>query len=307
MVKMSAPLKKMRPKEVLTKTFQGPAVVCRTPTSHVYMFENGGGDSGDSSEEESHQVVLRPRGKERQKKGAHRPHQPGAADVVLLQLELTQEDSLNKLALQYGCKVADIKKVNNFIREQDLYALKSIKIPVKNHGILTETNRELRPLLSPSSETRVTFEEQPDPDRAAVGASAPSSRLTDFFKGIDQNIERAAQSEIFLSESDCVEPCSQPLLPTPPKTPTNGADCGIQWWNVVFIMLLIGIVLPVFYLVYFKIQATGEIPSSLNITAVPNGSMTVSAVPGQAPKLGIPVPTIPSLDSQFSQTFRAGN
>lgn len=69
------------------------------------MFENGVGDSGDSSEEESHQVALRPRGKERQKKGAHHPHQPGAGDVVLLQRELAQEDSLNKLALQYGCKV----------------------------------------------------------------------------------------------------------------------------------------------------------------------------------------------------------
>lgn len=69
------------------------------------MFENGGGDSGDSSEEESHRVALRPRGKERQKKGASHPHQPGAGDVVLLQRELAQEDSLNKLALQYGCKV----------------------------------------------------------------------------------------------------------------------------------------------------------------------------------------------------------
>lgn len=87
---------------MLTKTFQAPAMVCRTPTSQVYMFENGGGDSGDSSEEESHCVALRPRGKERQKKGAQ---QPGAGHVVLLQRELAQEDSLNKLALQYGCKV----------------------------------------------------------------------------------------------------------------------------------------------------------------------------------------------------------
>lgn len=90
---------------MLTKTFRGPASVCRTPTSHVYMFENGSGDSGDSSEEESHRVALRPRGKERQKKGAHQSHQPGAGDVVLLQRELAQEDSLNTLALQYGCKV----------------------------------------------------------------------------------------------------------------------------------------------------------------------------------------------------------
>nr|XP_044618772.1 lysM and putative peptidoglycan-binding domain-containing protein 4 isoform X3 [Equus asinus] len=204
-------------------------------------------------------------------------------------------------------KVADIKKVNNFIREQDLYALKSIKIPVKIHGIITETHKELRPLPSPSSETRVTFEEQPDPDRAAVDAAAPSSPLTDFFKDIDQNLERAVQSEIYLSESYCAETSSQPLLPAPLKTPTDGADCGIQWWNAVFIMLLIGIVLPVFYLVYFKIQATGEIPSSLNTTVVPNGSLALGAVPGQAPKLVIPVPTIPSSDSQFTQTTQTGN
>lgn len=90
---------------MLAKTFQGPAVVCRTPNSHVYMFKNDSGDSGDSSEEESHQVVLRPRGKERQKTSSQ---PPGPGSVVLLQRELAQEDSLNKLALQYGCKVSGL-------------------------------------------------------------------------------------------------------------------------------------------------------------------------------------------------------
>lgn len=271
---------KMRQKGVLTKTFQGPAVVCTTPSSHVYVFKNGSGDSGDSSEEESQHVVLRPRGKEHQKNSAHHPNKPRAGDMVLLQRELAQEDNLNKLALQYGCKVADIKKVNNFIREQDLYALKSIKIPVKNHGILTETHKELKPLPEPSTETTATFVELPDVDRATTGTDAQASQLTDFFKGIDQNIERAAQSEIFVSESYCAETADQPLLPAPPKTLTDGADCGIQWWNAVFIMLLIGIVLPVFYLVYFKIQATGDIPDNLNTTAVRNDSMALNVVPG---------------------------
>lgn len=188
-------------------------------------------------------------------------------------------------------QVADIKKANNFIREQDLYALKSIKIPVKNHGILTETHRELRPLLSPSSETRVTFEEQPDQDGAAA------SQLTDFFKGIDQNIEQAARSEIFGRDSHCAGSPDQLLPPpAPPKTPADGADCGIQWWNAVCIMLLVGVVLPVFYLVYFKVQATGEVPGSWNSTAVPNGSVAVTAVPGHAPKAAVPVAATPSLD-----------
>lgn len=98
-------MKKMRQKEVLTKTFQGPAVVCRTRSSHVYMFKSGSGDSEDSSEEETRQqdVVLRPRGREVQN-GAQQAHRPRAGDVVLLQRELAREDNLNKLALQYGCK-----------------------------------------------------------------------------------------------------------------------------------------------------------------------------------------------------------
>ncbi|KAM9632871.1 lysM and putative peptidoglycan-binding domain-containing protein 4-like [Trichechus inunguis] len=204
-------------------------------------------------------------------------------------------------------KVADIKKVNNFIHEQDLYALKSIKIPVKNHGILTEMHKELKPLLSPSSETRVTFTELPDPDRAAAGAGGQCSQLTDFFKGIDQNIEGAVQSENFLRESYCIKTSNQPLLPATQKSPTNGTDCGIQWWNAVFIMLLIGIVLPVFYLVYFKIQATGETPSSWNTTAVPNDWIAMTAIPGKAPKLAMPVPAIPNSDSHFGQTTHAGN
>ncbi|XP_057612444.1 lysM and putative peptidoglycan-binding domain-containing protein 4 isoform X2 [Chionomys nivalis] len=199
-------------------------------------------------------------------------------------------------------KVADIKKVNNFIREQDLYALKSIKIPVRNHGILTETHQELTPLRTPSSETRVTLIELPEEEDAA-GAAAQGSQLTDFFKGIDENIERAVQSDVFHSDSCSVE--AQPLLPTAQKPAAYGADCGMQWWNAVFLMLLIGVVLPVFYLVYFKIQATGDAAGGLNAT-VPNGSLTLSSGPGQAPSLAIPVPTLPVSDIQVSSTTQAG-
>ncbi|XP_066095629.1 lysM and putative peptidoglycan-binding domain-containing protein 4 [Saccopteryx bilineata] len=296
----------MRQKGVVAKTFQGPAMVCGTPTSQVYMFESGGGDSGDSSEEESQRGALRPRGRERPKKGAGHPPRPGAGNVVLLRRELAQEDSLNKLALQYGCQVAEIKKANNFIREQDLYALKSVKIPVRKHGILTETHTELRPLRSPSAETHVTVEAQPAPDRASAAAGAPCSPLTEFFKSIDQNIERAAQSDIFIGDSDRAEAPGQPLL-RPPETPPGAADCGIRWWGAVFVMLLVGIVLPVFYLVYFKIQAIGGTPSSLNTTAVPNGSLAASAALGQAPKLAIPMPTSPPPDSQPRQTTWGGD
>lgn len=176
---------------------------------------------------------------------------------------------------------------------------------MRNHGILTETHQELRPLGASSSETRVTLVELPE-DEDALEATPQSNQLTDFFKGIDENIERAVQSDVFHSDSCCVEAPDEPLLPITQKPAADGADCGIQWWNAVFLMLLIGIVLPVFYLVYFKIQATGEASDSLNTTVVPNSSMTLSPVPGQAPRLAVPVPTLPTSDNQVSPTTQAG-
>lgn len=168
-----------------------------------------------------------------------------------------------------------------------------------------ETHQELTPLGPPSSETRETLVELPEDDDA-TGTTPQGSQLAAFFKGIDENIEQAVQSEVFHSDSCCVEAPDQPLLPTARKPPSDGADCGIQWWNAVFLMLLVGIVLPVFYLVYFKIQATGETSNSLNATVVPNNSMSLSPVPGQAPRLAIPVPTLSASDSQVSLTTQAG-
>ncbi|XP_073160373.1 lysM and putative peptidoglycan-binding domain-containing protein 4 isoform X2 [Lepidochelys kempii] len=235
------------------------------------LLRNGRSDPDESSEEESDFMELRPRGKEQQRSNSS-PERAG--DVVLLERELTEGDNINKLALQYGCKVADIKRVNNFICEQDLYALKSIKIPVKAHGVLTETSKELKPPQNAPSQAGMTLIELREPDDGATGSNYSESRyLTDYFKGVDQTIEDVVQSKVHLNADYCIEaPNCPPSSSVGQKEPNNGADCGIQWWNAVFIMLLIGIVLPVFYIVYFKTQQTGAAAHTSNNTFASNSS-----------------------------------
>ncbi|XP_004617825.2 lysM and putative peptidoglycan-binding domain-containing protein 4 [Sorex araneus] len=270
----------MRQKEGPSTTFQGPAAVCRTRTSHVYVFEGGGAGSEGSSEEEEPVAAtggqaLRPRGKEHRKKAAPSVGQAGAGDMVLMQRPVAQEDSLYKLALQYGCQVADLKKVNSLVREQDLHGLRCVRIPVHSHGVLTEACHGLSPIPSPASETRVTFEDAPEPAAGVPGAPSP---LTRFFRDIDQSIERAAQAEMVLDPTGC------PLLPAPARGPTPSAHGGIRWWKAVLLLLLVGVVLPLFYLVYFKIQAAGEAPGSWNGTsAAHTGSGARTAGPGPTP------------------------
>ncbi|KAM9181699.1 lysM and putative peptidoglycan-binding domain-containing protein 4 [Mergus octosetaceus] len=220
---------------------------------------------GPGPEEQPRAGRLRPRGGEQRPRGAPRGR---AGAVVLLQREVAEDDSLNKLALQYGCQVADIKRVNNFIREQDLYALKSIKIPVKPHGLLTESSQELRPAPAPHSPSGVTLVDLPEPEAGAGGSEG--SHLSDYFKGIDQSIQEAVQAEVQLNAEYCTEVLERPLCESGKREPSTGADWGIQWWNAVFVMLLIGIVLPVFYIIYFKTQENGPAAHTSNTTLTSN-------------------------------------
>ncbi|NXY13336.1 LYSM4 protein, partial [Atrichornis clamosus] len=256
----------MRLNESRTRSFQAPVTVHNYPGRQVYVFPNGQSDSEESSEEELNVMELRPRGKEQQRGSTSRDR---LGDVVLLEREITEGDNLNKLALQYGCKVADIKRVNNFIREQDLYALKSIKIPVKPHGLLTEGSGALRPLPAAPAQPGRTLVELPEPE-AGAGGSADGRRLSEYFKGIDQSIQDAVQVEVQLNSEYGLEALERPLPESGKREAGNGADCGIQWWNAVFIMLLIGIVLPVFYIIYFKTQ--GLVAHTSNTTVTSNVS-----------------------------------
>nr|XP_009679508.1 PREDICTED: lysM and putative peptidoglycan-binding domain-containing protein 4 isoform X2 [Struthio camelus australis] len=209
----------MRLHESRTGSFQAPVTVHNCPGNQVYVFQNGRSDSEESSEEELNVTELRPRGKEQRRRGAS---QGNVGDVVLLEREVTQDDSLNKLALQYGCKVADIKRVNNFIREQDLYALKSIKIPVKTHGLLTENGQELRPLQTARCQAGLTLVDILESDDSAAASNCTESRyLNDYFKGIDKSIQDAVQAEVQINAEYCTEALERPLLESEKQETSN--------------------------------------------------------------------------------------
>ncbi|KAE8618339.1 hypothetical protein XENTR_v10009356 [Xenopus tropicalis] len=241
----------MRLREGRTHSFQPPSSVHSSLGSHVYTFSNGNAEADSSSEEEFDVTELRARGGEQQRVNGSREK---VGDVILLERAITEDDNLNKLALQYGCKVADIKRVNNLITDQDIYALKTIKIPVKVHGLLTERGDELNaPQHTPGNASAL-----PEPDQKSL-PSPGSGDFTVYFKEIDQNIEAAAQTHDLFNESFALD--SPHHLSTHiqgQKQHSSGADWGLRWWNAVVIMLLVGIVLPVFYIVYFKTQGDSE-------------------------------------------------
>jgi len=190
----------------------------------------------------------------------------------------------------YVCvsQVGDLKRANNLLTEQDFFALRSVKIPVRRFSVLTETHNAAT-ALKPSSSASPSFPSsaawslsQISPGSSAVPTECStdsSSSSTDSVEGFllekDKDIEmlvkstgpsRSSLSEVVSSLTQQEQ--EQPLLgggagaeykPALRKDPYYGADWGMRWWTAVAIMLVVGIVTPVFYLLYYEVLVKADV------------------------------------------------
>lgn len=141
--------------------------------------------------------------------------------------------------------MADIKRINNLIQEQDFYALKSVKIPIQKHSFLEETFTslsDLRKELLPSSAKL----KPPDTSRT----HRQPKEVPDFVMDVEEDTERLIQ---VLNVSDEEMIGKQPGVVVR-EGRLGRLDCGIQWWNAIVAMLVIGIILPLFFVLFFKMK-----------------------------------------------------
>uniref|UniRef100_A0A914C0G6 LysM domain-containing protein n=1 Tax=Acrobeloides nanus TaxID=290746 RepID=A0A914C0G6_9BILA len=57
---------------------------------------------------------------------------------VLIERPVNPGDTINKISLQYSVPVSEIKRVNNLVTDQDLFALPSIRIPMGTWQLANE-------------------------------------------------------------------------------------------------------------------------------------------------------------------------
>lgn len=251
--------------------FQTATTVQPANGGHAYLFGNNGSEN-DLSEDDGESYELRLRGRESLRRSASRERMD---DIIYLARDVQEGDTLNSLALHYHCSVADLKRANNLLTEQDFFALRSVKIPVRRFSVLTEAYNTTE--LKPSSPSTTWSLSQISPGSSSVPTecSTDSSSSTDSVEGFllekDKDIERLVKST-GPSRSSLNEVVSsltqqeQPLLgevaeykPALRKDPYYGADWGMRWWTAVAIMLVVGIVTPVFYLLYYEVLVKADV------------------------------------------------
>ncbi|KAG7243925.1 hypothetical protein INR49_006080 [Caranx melampygus] len=251
--------------------FQSATMVQPANGGHAYLFGNNGSEN-DLSEEDGESYELRPRGRERLRRSTSRERMD---DIIYLTRDIQEGDTLNSIALQYHCSVADLKRANNLLTEQDFFALRSVKIPVRRFSVLTETH-STGP-LKPASPSGARHLPQISPVTSLPSESSTDSSCssTDSVEGFllekDKDIERLVKStgpsRNSLNEvvSSLTLQQQQPLLaeveykPAQRKDPYYGADWGMRWWTAVAIMLVVGIVTPVFYLLYYEVLMKADV------------------------------------------------
>ncbi|XP_043968818.1 lysM and putative peptidoglycan-binding domain-containing protein 3 [Gambusia affinis] len=248
--------------------FQSATLVQPANGGHAYLFGTNGSEN-DLSEEDGESFELRSRGKERLRKSTSKER---LDDIIYLSRDVQEGDTLNSIALQYHCSVADIKRANNLLTEQDFFALRCIKIPVRRFSVLTETHNGGPPKpISPTGVRRVAqvSPAAPLPTESSTDSCSSTDSVEGFLlekdKDIEQLVKSTGPSRSSLSEVVSSLTLQQPLLgeagykPAQRKDPYYGADWGMRWWTAVAIMLFVGIITPVFYLLYYEVLMKTEV------------------------------------------------
>ncbi|KAG9261789.1 lysM and putative peptidoglycan-binding domain-containing protein 3 [Astyanax mexicanus] len=246
--------------------FQSATVVQPAMGGHSYIFGNN--SETECSEEDAESYELRSRGRERLRRSTSRERMD---DIVYVMRDIKEGDTLISISLQYFCSVADIKRANNLLTEQDFFALRSIKIPVRRFSSFTEThNTAPYKSDSPGGVRRVLEIPLPEPPTDPSPSSSSSTDSVECFlqekdKDIELLVKSSSPSRSSLSEVVSSFSPQQPLLgeserrPVQRKDPYYGADWGMRWWTAVAIMLVVGIVTPVFYLLYYEVLMKSDV------------------------------------------------
>ncbi|XP_020323683.1 lysM and putative peptidoglycan-binding domain-containing protein 3 [Oncorhynchus kisutch] len=285
--------------------FQSATTVQPANGGHAYLFGNS--SENDLSEEDGESYELRSRGRDRLRRSTSREK---LDDIVHLVRDIKEGDTLNSFSLQYHCSVADIKRANNLLTEQDFFALRSIKIPVKRFSVLTETH-SIAPLKSASPTGLRRFPQPPISPEISTDSSSSTDSVGSFLQEKDKDIELLVKStgtsRSSLNEVVSSLTLQQPLLlgdsdfkPVFRKDPYHGADWGMRWWTAVAIMVVVVIVTPVFYLLYYEVLMKADVshhtttpstnPKGMQHAQIPE-PVEVNGKPNSGPQAGnIPKP-----------------
>ncbi|VDK64517.1 unnamed protein product [Anisakis simplex] len=154
------------------------------------MLTTSGDGSVEGSSSGRDAVELRPR---TQRSGSgprlSKSEEGRSNQKVIIEKKVKPGDSLNKIALQYSVDISELKRTNNIVKEQDLYALPVVRIPISR----------FRKELNLEHERDLLRDDSPDESDAAddkplLSDGSLSRSVDKLFEKTDQSIAQVRET-----------------------------------------------------------------------------------------------------------------
>lgn len=192
--------------------------------------------------------------------------------VEVINVVLKPEDTLQALALRYRCTISELKRINKIHKENEIYAHRSIKVPVQPFSILTESLDDATEVSEEKLDGTARFES------GTNGKVQPLINLVDV--PVPTDLPQTEINSIILN-SVCEPLASYKSnnLPEEPYTECDqllnsiesevteshlidtfkcsGDDCGLSWTQLLGVSLLLGFAGPlIIYILYITEYST---------------------------------------------------
>ncbi|CAK1584328.1 unnamed protein product [Parnassius mnemosyne] len=195
-----------------------------------------------------------------------------------IEAQVQEGDTLQAIALRFHCSISELKRINHIHKDNEIFARRILKVPVTPYSVLTElipTSQEPQPGPSTSKQALSHFSihnllHSTTSNELANEPLKDGNKSTDIKENdcsIDCNAvvlnSTLAPSVIPYTDSEQNEAVSEDtqLLPNKQKISveavvvkeltSHGADFGIKWFHLVCCMLILGVVIPLVYVMFY--------------------------------------------------------
>ncbi|CAH0401321.1 unnamed protein product [Chilo suppressalis] len=190
-----------------------------------------------------------------------------------IEAQVQEGDTLQAIALRFYCSISELKRINHIHKDNEIYARRTVKIPVTPYSVLTErlpmTHPGFEPIPSTSAHIQVnnSIQEliQPSSQKSNNAKEETSINNSDFAIDCNSVVMNSTLSPSLVpyTDSEVTEAVSEDtqLLPNKQKISveavvvkeltSHGADLGLKWFHLVCCMLVLGVVIPIVYVMFY--------------------------------------------------------
>ncbi|XP_045522513.1 lysM and putative peptidoglycan-binding domain-containing protein 3 isoform X1 [Pieris brassicae] len=187
-----------------------------------------------------------------------------------IEAQVQEGDTLQAIALRFHCSISELKRINHIHKDNEIFARHTIKVPVTPYSVLTEIvpnskDPELITSTSKHAPTLLTMENLLESPVQRLQLKDKDGKDADF--EIDCNAvvlnSTLAPSVVPYTDIDTNESVSEDtqLLPNKERESvetvvvkqltSQGADFGLKWFHLVCFILLLGVIAPIVYVLFF--------------------------------------------------------